>query len=256
MTSTLRDAIDLSGKVAVVTGAASGLGKAFALALADAGASLVLGGRRRDRLEETNEEVQALGRASLAVPTDVSDPAACEELATAAFSHFGRIDILVNAAGIATVVPALHEEPSEFRRVLETNLMGSYWMAKACATHMLPGSSIINIGSVLGQTSVSLPMAAYSSSKAALLGLTRDLAQQWGGRRGIRVNILVPGFFATEMTDGLERERLDHINETRVPLRRLGELSECASAVVFLASDAASFVNGASFVIDGGLLTS
>jgi NAD(P)-dependent dehydrogenase (short-subunit alcohol dehydrogenase family) len=170
-------------------------------------------------------------------------------------SQFGRLDILINCAGVASVVPALREEPDAFRHVIETNLMGSYWMAQACARVMSSGSSIVNIGSVLGQTSVLLPMAAYSSSKAALLGLTRDLAQQWGGRKGIRVNIVVPGFFATEMTDDIDAERMRSINENRVPLGRMGELSECTSAIVYLASDAASFMNGASIVVDGGLLT-
>jgi NAD(P)-dependent dehydrogenase (short-subunit alcohol dehydrogenase family) len=117
------------------------------------------------------------------------------------------------------------------------------------------GSSIINVGSVLGQTSVLLPMAAYSASKAALLGLTTDLAQQWGARKGIRVNIVVPGFFHTDMTGDIDADRMQQINETRVPLGRMGSLSECAAAVVFLASDAASFITGTSLVIDGGLLT-
>lgn len=253
--STLREAVNLAGKVAVVTGAASGLGKATALALAEAGATVALGGRRIDRLEETRREIAALDAKTIAVQTDVTAPESCSHLAAETVREFGRVDILINCAGVATVVPALREDPDEFRHVIETNLMGSFWMAQACARVMSPGSSIVNIGSVLGQTSVRMPMAAYSSSKAALLGLTRDLAQQWGGRKGIRVNIVVPGFFATEMTDDIDADRMQAINETRVPLGRMGELSECTAAIVFLASDAASFINGASFVVDGGLLT-
>lgn len=245
----------LDGKVAVVTGATSGLGQAAALALVEAGASVALGGRRADRLDETRRRIEDRGGTSIAVVTDVTEPDQCQALVDAAAARLGRIDVLVNAAGVATVVPALREEPAEFRRVLETNLMGSYWMAQACAAVMAEGSSIINIGSVLGETSVSLPMAAYSASKSALLGLTRDLAQQWGGRRGIRVNVLVPGFFATEMTSDIDPERLRRINETRVPLGRLGDLSECAAAIVFLASDASSFITGTSLAVDGGLLT-
>jgi NAD(P)-dependent dehydrogenase (short-subunit alcohol dehydrogenase family) len=251
----LSDALSLEGKVAVVTGAASGLGKAAALALAESGASVALGGRRLDRLEETRRDLVQLGAAAVAVQTDVTDPASCSHLVEQTMTQFGRLDVLINCAGVATVVPALRDEPDAFRQVIETNLMGSYWMAQACARVMSPGSSIVNIGSVLGQTSVMLPMAAYSSSKAALLGLTRDLAQQWGGRKGIRVNIVVPGFFATEMTDDIDADRMRTINETRVPLGRMGELSECTSAIVYLASDAASFMNGASVVVDGGLLT-
>jgi NAD(P)-dependent dehydrogenase (short-subunit alcohol dehydrogenase family) len=254
--TTLRDAVRLEERVAVITGAASGLGRAAALALADAGASVALGGRRVERLEETRRAVLEQGASAIAVQTDVTDPTSCAHLVESTMHEFGRVDILVNCAGVATVVPAIRESPEEFRQVIETNLMGSYWMAQSCARVMLPGSSIVNVGSVLGQTSVRLPMAAYSSSKAALLGLTRDLAQQWGGRKGIRVNIVVPGFFATEMTDDLDDERMTTINETRVPLGRIGELSECTSAIVYLASDAASFINGASLVVDGGLLTS
>lgn len=252
--STLRDTLNLEGKVAVVTGATSGLGKASALALAEAGASIALGGRRADRLEETRREIESIAGTSIAVPTDVTKPDSCTRLAEEAVRAFDRIDILVNCAGIATVVPALREEPDAFREVIDTNLMGSYWMAQACARVMRPGSSIVNVGSVLGQTSVQLPMAAYSASKAALLGLTRDLAVQWASRKGIRVNIVVPGFFATEMTGEIDDELMRSINETRVPMRRMGELAECTSAIVFLASDAASFINGASFVVDGGIL--
>jgi NAD(P)-dependent dehydrogenase (short-subunit alcohol dehydrogenase family) len=247
--------IRLEGKTAIVTGAASGLGKAFALALAAAGAHVALAGRRADRLEETKVAVQALGQRAIALPTDVTDPDACRRLVEETVSQLGHVDVLVNSAGVVTVVPAVREEPSEFRRVVETNLMGSYWMAQACARHMGSGSSIINVGSVLGQTSVLLPMAAYSASKAALLGLTTDLAQQWGARKGIRVNIVVPGFFHTDMTGDIDDDRMKQINETRVPLGRMGDLSECAAAVVFLASDAASFITGTSLVIDGGLLT-
>ena len=251
--STLTDALNLEGKVAIVTGGASGLGRAFALALAEAGADVGLGGRRLERLEATRAEIEAKGRTALAIATDVTKPEECRHLADETRRQLGAVDILVNSAGIASVVPALREEPDNFRQVLETNLMGSYWMAQACAAHMAPGASIINVGSVLGQTSVSLPVAAYASSKAGLLALTRDLAQQWGARRGIRVNVVVPGFFTTEMTDDISEERLAQII-TRVPLGRMGEAAECANAVVFLASDAASFITGTSLVIDGGLL--
>ena len=115
--------------------------------------------------------------------------------------EFGRVDVLVNNAGIGTAVPATRETPEQFRQVIDVNLNGCYWMAQACGRVMQPGSSIINISSVLGLTTAGLPQAAYAASKAGLIGLTRDLAQQWTGRKGIRVNAIAPGFFASEMTD-------------------------------------------------------
>ena len=116
-------------------------------------------------------------------------------------AELGRVDVLVNNAGIGTAVPATRETPDEFRAVIDVNLNGCYWMAQACGRVMQPGSSIVNISSVLGLTTAGLPQAAYASSKAGLIGLTRDLAQQWTGRKGIRVNAVAPGFFASEMTD-------------------------------------------------------
>ena len=116
-------------------------------------------------------------------------------------AEFGRVDVLVNNAGVGTAVPATHETPEQFRSVIDVNLNGCYWMAQACGRVMQPGSSIVNISSVLGLTTAGLPQAAYAASKAGLIGLTRDLAQQWTGRKGIRVNSVAPGFFVSEMTD-------------------------------------------------------
>lgn len=252
----LVDKFRLDEKVAVVTGASSGLGLAFALALAEAGASVVLGGRRVDRLESVKAQIEDRGRGVIAIPTDVTESKDCAALADAAMSRFGRLDILVNSAGISSSVPASRETPDQFRGVVETNLMGSYWMAQACSKRMTPGASIINVSSVIGFTSTGLPQAAYASSKSGLIGLTRDLAQQWSGRKGIRVNAIAPGFFPTEMTDEMDSPYLRDIIEKRVPMGRLGELDECASVVVFLASDAASFITGICLPVDGGLLTS
>src|SRR5690242_16815476 len=198
---TITDLFRLDGKVAIVTGASSGLGVAFAQALAEAGADVALGARRVDRLEETAELVRAAGRRAIAVATDVADPASCQALVDAAMGELGRVDVLVNNAGIGTAAPATRETPEQFRQVIDVNLNGCYWMAQACGRVMQPGSSIINISSVLGLTTAGLPQAAYSASKAGLIGLTRDLAQQWTGRKGIRVNALAPGFFESEMTD-------------------------------------------------------
>ena len=191
---------------------------AFAQGLAEAGADLVLGARRVDRLAETASLVEATGRRAIAVATDVTDPDACTALVQAGMDAFGKVDVLVNNAGLGTAVPATHETPEQFRAVIDVNLNGCYWMAQACGRVMPPGSSIVNVSSVLGSTTAGLPQAAYASSKAASTGLTRDLAAQWTGRKGIRVNAVAPGFFESEMTDQYPDGYLDRIL-ARVPGR-------------------------------------
>jgi NAD(P)-dependent dehydrogenase (short-subunit alcohol dehydrogenase family) len=237
--------------VAIVTGASSGLGVAFAQALAEAGADVVLAARRADRLADTAELVAKCGRQALVVPTDVGDPASCSALVHAAIERFGHVDTLVNNAGVGTAVAATRETPDEFRRVIDINLNGSYWMAQACGRVMQPGSTIINISSVLGITTAGLPQAAYTSSKAALIGLTRDLASQWAGRKGIRVNAIAPGFFETEMTEQYPPGYLE-AQLTRIPLARKGDPRELAATVVFLASAAGGYIVGQTIVVDGG----
>jgi NAD(P)-dependent dehydrogenase (short-subunit alcohol dehydrogenase family) len=249
---TVPDLFRLDGKVAIVTGASSGLGVAFARGLAEAGADLVLGARRVDRLADTAALVEAAGRKALTVGTDVVDPDSCTNLVALAMEEFGRVDILVNNAGIGTAVPATRETPEQFRQVIDVNLSGCYWMAQACGRVMLPGSSIVNISSVLGLTTAALPQAAYVSSKAGLIGLTRDLAAQWTGRKGIRVNAIAPGFFETEMTDNFAPGYLESQTH-RIPMARQGDPAELAAALVFLASDAASYVTGQTLAVDGGL---
>ncbi|WFG46020.1 glucose 1-dehydrogenase [Pseudonocardia alni] len=249
---TLMERFRLDGRVAVVTGASSGLGVAFAKGLAEAGADLVLGARRAEKLADTVALVEAAGRRAVAVATDVAEPEDCRALAQAAVDEFGRLDVLVNNAGVGTAVPALKETPEQFTSVVDVNLNGSYWMAQACAAHMAPGSSIVNISSILGLTTASLPQAAYSASKAAIVGLTRDLAQQWTGRRGIRVNAVAPGFFASEMTDQYQDGYLERMTE-RIPMRRKGDPEELTAAVLFLASDAGGYVTGQTWAVDGGI---
>ena len=248
------DRFRLDGKVAIVTGASSGLGVAFARGLAEAGADIVIGARRKGRLEETKALVEETGRRCVAVVTDVTRPEDCQVLTEAAVAELGAVDILINNAGVGTAVPALKETPEQFRQVVEINLYGTYWMAQACARVMRPGSSIINVGSVLGETTAGLPQAAYSASKAGVLGLTRDLAQQWTGRRGIRVNCVEPGFFASEMTEEYAEGYLARQLENRVLMKRPGDPAELVAVAIFLASDASSYVTGAVIPVDGGIL--
>jgi NAD(P)-dependent dehydrogenase (short-subunit alcohol dehydrogenase family) len=249
------DTFRLDGKVAVVTGASSGLGVSFALALAEAGADVALGARREEKLADTVSRVGALGRKAIAVRTDVTSPEDCTALVAAAMEEFGRVDVLVNNAGVGTAVPATRETPEQFRSVIDLNLNACYWMAQACGKVMQPGSSIVNISSVLGLTPMGLPQAAYAASKAGLIGLTRDLAQQWGSRKGIRVNALAPGFFASEMTDAFDTEYVDTVVVPRTLLGRLGNHDELSAALLFLASDAGGYTTGITLPVEGGLLT-
>lgn len=250
---TILDRFRLDDKVVVITGASSGLGVSFAEAVAQAGADVVLAARRVEKLEDTAELVRTAGRRALNVQTDVAEPDQCTALVDAAMQEFGRVDVLVNNAGVGTAVPATRETPEEFRKVVDVNLNGSYWTAQACGRVMQPGSSIINIASVLGLTTAALPQAAYSASKAAIVGLTRDLAQQWGERKGIRVNALAPGFFKSEMTDEYKPGYLDRTLASRVVFKRLGEPHELSAAVVWLASEAGGYVTGQTIVVDGGV---
>jgi NAD(P)-dependent dehydrogenase (short-subunit alcohol dehydrogenase family) len=251
-TPTVLDSFRLDGKVAIVTGASSGLGVAFGTALAEAGADLVLSARRADRLENTRRWVTEHGRRALVVTADVTQPEQAQAVVDAAVNEFGRVDVLVNNAGKGTAVPATRETPEQFREVIDVNLSGCYWMAQACGRVMQPGSSIVNISSIIALTSGGLPQAAYSASKAGLVGLTRDLAVQWTGRKGIRVNALAPGFFPSEMTDQFPDGYIDS-QLSRVPAGRVGDPAELAAAVVFLASPAASYITGTTLVVDGGL---
>jgi NAD(P)-dependent dehydrogenase (short-subunit alcohol dehydrogenase family) len=250
--SPVLDAFRLDGKVAVVTGASSGLGVAFAQALAEAGADVALGARRADRLQETKEMVESLGRRAIAVATDVASPGDARALIQAAVEQLGRVDILVNNAGVGTAVPASRETPEQFRGVIDVNLNGAYWMAQAAGAVMEPGSSIINISSVLGITTAGLPQAAYAASKAGLNGLTRDLAAQWTGRKGIRVNSIAPGFFVSEMTDQYPPEYLE-LQKARIPAGRIGDPRELAATVVFLAGPGAGYITGQTLPVDGGM---
>ena len=242
----------LDDKVAVLTGASGGLGVGFAHALGEVGATLVLVARREAELAAT---VALLHRNGVRATYEVADVARledCARVASTAVAEFGRIDVLINNAGIASSTPALHESAARFEQVMMVNVAGSFWMAQACAPHMPRGSAIVNVGSVLGHIGPRFPNAAYAASKAGILGLTRDLAQEWTERKGIRVNTLCPGYFVTDMTaDG--HNALERMLQTHSIMPRFGEQSELDSALIFLASPASSYMTGASLTVDGGL---
>ncbi|OLT42241.1 short-chain dehydrogenase [Gordonia sp. CNJ-863] len=246
------DLFDTTGKVVIVTGASSGLGVSFARGFAEAGADVVLAARRAEKLADTAAAVEALGRKALVVPADVSDPEQCQRVVDAAMETFGKVDVLINNAGVGTAYPATRETPEQFRDVIDVNLNGSYWMAQSCGRVMQPGSAIVNISSILGITTAGLPQAAYAASKAGVIGLTRDLAQQWGTRKGIRVNAIAPGFFESEMTDTYRPGYLDS-QMPRVVLGRTGHGEELAATAIWLSSAAAGYVTGQTLAVDGGV---
>jgi NAD(P)-dependent dehydrogenase (short-subunit alcohol dehydrogenase family) len=249
-----RDRFRLDGKVAVVTGASSGLGVAIAQGMAAAGADVAIGARRLAMLDETRALVEGLGRRCVAVETDVTSVEDCDRLVAAAVERLGGCDVLVNNAGIGGDYNAATEDPPEhFRSVVEVNLFGSYWMAQAAGRVMPAGSAVVNISSVMAVTTAKMPAAGYSAAKAGVLGMTRDLAAQWGPH-GIRVNAILPGVFLTEATAGYSPRYQQRIIDTRVPAGRLGDPVEIASTAVFLASDAAAYVTGVGIPVDGGVL--
>lgn len=244
----------LDGKVAVVTGASSGLGVAIAQGLAAAGADVAIGARRIDMLDETRSLVEGLGRHCVAVETDVTKVEDCDRLIDTCVEQLGRCDVLVNNAGIGgDYNPATEDPPEHFRQVVDVNLMGSYWMAQAAGRVMPPGSAVVNLSSVMAVTTAKMPAAGYSSAKAGVLGMTRDLAAQWG-EKGIRVNAILPGVFLTEATANYSPNYQSKIIKARVPGGRLGDPVEIASTAVFLASPASSYITGVGVPVDGGVL--
>ncbi len=245
----------LDGRVAVVTGASSGMGVTFAGALAAAGARVVLAARRAERLSEVVAGIQAQGGTAHAVVCDVSREDEVEHLVAETQRVFGPTDVLVNNAGFTTVVSAEEQSVEDWRAHLDVNLTGVFLCAQRFGRGMLAAGrgTIVNVASVLGfVASGQIRQAAFAASKGGVVNLTRELAAQWA-RRGVRVNALAPGWFPTEMTSDMfgDPRSLEWMR-TRTPLGRGGELAELVGPLLFLASDASSFVTGHILTVDGG----
>jgi NAD(P)-dependent dehydrogenase (short-subunit alcohol dehydrogenase family) len=249
--------LDLTGKVAVVIGGTSGIGHAIALGLAQAGADVAACSRRKEEVEKTAVEIEKLGKRTARVVTDVTDLKSLEAAREAVFKGLGRVDILVNSAGRTKKVPTLEMDEAEWNAILETNLTGTL---RACRVFVMPmlkqgWGRIINIASIATHLAL-FEVAAYGVSKAGVGALTKSLALEWGPK-GVNVNAIAPGVFPTPLNEKLlngtprGKEFL-----TRIPLKRFGKVEELAGAAVFLASDAASYVNGEILAVDGGFLAS
>lgn len=249
--------LELNGKVAVVVGGTSGIGRAIAHGFAQAGADVIPTSRRQEQVESTAREIEELGRQSLRLTSDVSDRASLENVLNEAVRTFGKVDILVNSAGRTKRAPTIEFSEEDWNAIIDTNLTGTLRACQVFGKHMLEreSGSIINIASL--STFVALnEVAAYSASKAAVGSLTKTLAVEWS-RLGVRVNAIAPGVFRTalntKLLDETERGREFLI---RTPMKRFGNVEELAGAAIFLASDAASFVSGEIIAVDGGFLAS
>lgn len=255
MAKTIKQLFDLSGKTAIITGGSRGIGKEMAEGLAEAGANLMLCARRAEWLDETLAEFRSNNYRAEGRVGDVSRAEDVQAIVDETISKFGRIDILINNAGISWGAMPEEMPLAQWQKVIDVNLTGCFLMAQAVGREMLKqtSGSIINIASIAGLTSsANGPFyAGYAASKAGLIGLTRELAASWG-RKGIRVNAIAPGFFHSRLADAVIDIYERSIQETNA-IPRIGEAGELKGAAVFLASDAASYITGQTIVVDGGM---
>jgi NAD(P)-dependent dehydrogenase (short-subunit alcohol dehydrogenase family) len=249
--------LELNGKTAVVIGGTSGIGRAIAHGLAEAGADVVPTSRRQEQVDATAAEIEEIGRKTLRVASDVSDRASLQNLLDESVKAFGKVDILINSAGTTKRVPTIDFSEEDWNWIMDVNLTGTLRSCQIFGRHFLERKygKIVNIASL--STFVALyEVAAYSASKAAVASLTKSLAIEWA-KHGINVNAIAPGVFRTALNEKLldESERGKEF-QTRTPAGRFGRVEELAGAAVYLSSDAANFVNGEILVVDGGFLAS
>jgi NAD(P)-dependent dehydrogenase (short-subunit alcohol dehydrogenase family) len=247
---------DLSGRVAVVVGGSSGIGRTLALGLADAGADVVATARRADLVDTVAGEIESRGRKTLRVPSDVGDAASLERVRNECVAAFGRVDIMVCAAGVTKRVPTLAMDEADWHRIIETNITGTLRACRVFGRDMVARRSgrIINIASLTSFVGM-FEVAAYVTSKSAVAGLTRALAVEWA-QHNVTVNAIAPGVFRTDLNSALLDSPRGQELLVRTPMRRFGKVDELIGAAVYLASDASAFVTGHILAVDGGFLAS